>query len=109
MSNQNQEIYYGDESGTAMVQSPAMGIAPMQQINISKPNSYKNKQLAIRAENTASHEHFRARLAGEAIVNTASLCATGDAVVNAVPSSRESVRTIIHGYASSAADRIVRW
>ena len=109
MNNQNQEIYYENESGTAMVQRPAMRIAPMQQINISRPNSYKNKQLTIRAENMANHEHFRARLAGEAIVNTASLCSVGDAVVNAVPSSRESVRTIIHDYASSAADRITRW
>lgn len=105
------QVYYDDAAGagTSIVNSPPMGVMTLEPLTLSNPESRSYRKIAQRAEVTATQEHYRARLAQTAIVNTAALSSIADTVTDAVPSSSQSIRAIVHTYAVSAAEKIARW
>ena len=108
--NHNQPYYDdGGGAGTSIMNSSPMGLSTIEPLAISDPDSRSHRKLARRAEHTATHEQFRARLAGNAIVQTAALSSIADAVTDAVPSSSQPVRAIVSTFAMSAAEKIARW
>ena len=102
------DVYYDEAPAdeTSVVSSKPMTIEP---ITFSQSNNRVIRKIEKRVEVSAAQERCRARLAQEAIVNTTALCSIADAAVKAVPSAKEPIKTIVYGYATSAAERIARW
>ena len=73
----------------------------------------QNTGLSLRTSRTLSrsmeHENGRAILTTTAMQNTATLCAMGERLAEAVPSSREELGTIVKAYACASARRIMEW
>jgi len=108
--NQN-EHYYDDGGGAiapASYNSPT-NIMVAEPLSIAKQDSRNYRKTSRRAEDTATHEHFRARLAGHAIVQAGGVIQVANAVADAIPNSSQAVYGIASTFAQSAAERIARW
>jgi hypothetical protein len=102
------DFYNDNPGGSALVQNPMQGfsIAPIAPNQI---NTREHRQLARRADLTATSDRYQAQLAHSAIVHSTALSALADQAVSAVPSCEQPVRGIVNVYARSAAERIARW
>ena len=98
---ENPGALYAPQSGTALSAVPAP-----QPLAIAPPDSRFYRRMDRRTSVIATQEHFKARLAGEIIVNTTALSALGDQAISAVPSAEQPVRGIINAYAVHAITRI---
>ena len=101
-----QEVYYD-----APVHEPVAvyNPTPLPAVTVSNPNSRYNRKLAIRAENAVNHEFHRAKLTNESVTFIGAICQTADTVIQAVPSSRGPITTIVQGCAEAMRNTIMRF
>jgi len=101
-----QEVYYDVPAGGQMT---TYNPTPLPAVTVSNPNSWYNRKLAIRTEKAVNHEFHRAKLTNESVTFIGAICQTADTVIQAVPSSRGPITTIVQGCAEAMRNTIMRF
>ena len=104
----NQEIYYEADPGTAMTyQNPAMAIATLPSFAIAQPDTRFGRRLEARGERAVATANMQSGAVNEAVLRVGAVCATAQAVINVVPLAQGPVTRIIHGLADNVVKQIV--
>jgi len=101
-----QEVYYD-----VPVNEPVAVYNPtsLPAITVGNSDNRYNRKLAIRAENAANREFHRSGITNESVTYIGAICKTAEAVIQAVPSSRGPIATVIQGCAEAMRNTIMRF
>lgn len=95
-------------SGTFLMDAPTLENAP-QSISPTWRATRNSHQLIRRADQTITHEYYRARLTQTALNNVAALSELEAHLCEVAPFGEKRYETIVNAYTVSAVQRIVGW
>jgi len=89
--------------------TPALSLTTPESVSPNWTSTRGSSELAKRADNQITHEHYRALLTQTAMTNIAALTTLESKLSTAVPYAEERLRMIVDAYVISAARKIGRW
>jgi hypothetical protein len=98
-----------DTPATALAKLPPTSLVAASPYLPDHQRNRSPRQLSRAYKSAEETEHYRAALSQTAMGHAGQLSMMADAISEAVPSAEQPVRTIVQGYALSAAARIMKF